>query len=159
MVRVNTERLYCPGCKCDLATEIEDESQRILHYQEVQIGYAVMSEKKIPGTVCSNGLMLNTNVYGLRTSKVLVYCYNVKVVGVTQTGTLFDFTEVGRTDAEKIERRGKCSDVITELNNLSLGLIDGYATYYDLQQIMYSIRKLDFVTGQITYNVVMSKIF
>uniref|UniRef100_A0A915ET34 Uncharacterized protein n=1 Tax=Ditylenchus dipsaci TaxID=166011 RepID=A0A915ET34_9BILA len=74
------ERMYCPGCKCDLGTEIEDESQRMLHYQEVQIGYAVMSEKKVPGTVCSNGLMLNTNVYGLRTSKVLVYCYNVKVV-------------------------------------------------------------------------------
>uniref|UniRef100_A0A915DCA2 Uncharacterized protein n=1 Tax=Ditylenchus dipsaci TaxID=166011 RepID=A0A915DCA2_9BILA len=120
--------MYCPGCKCDLGTEIEDESQRMLHYQEVQIGYAVMSEKKVPGTVCSNGLMLNTNVY------------------------------VGRTDAEKIERRGKCPDVITELKNLSLGLIDGYATYYDLQQIMYSIRKLDFVTGQITYKVEMSKL-
>uniref|UniRef100_A0A915ETD5 SH3 domain-containing protein n=1 Tax=Ditylenchus dipsaci TaxID=166011 RepID=A0A915ETD5_9BILA len=64
----------------------------------------VLSKKKVPGTVCSNGLMLNTNVYGLRTSKALVYCYNVKVVGVTQTGTLFNFTEVGCTDAEKIER-------------------------------------------------------
>uniref|UniRef100_A0A915EC92 Uncharacterized protein n=1 Tax=Ditylenchus dipsaci TaxID=166011 RepID=A0A915EC92_9BILA len=70
-----------------------------------------------PGTVCSNGLMLNTNVYGLRTSKFLVYCYNVKVVGVTQTGTLFDFTEVAFF-AEKIERRGNCLDVITELKNL-----------------------------------------
>uniref|UniRef100_A0A915DKQ5 Uncharacterized protein n=1 Tax=Ditylenchus dipsaci TaxID=166011 RepID=A0A915DKQ5_9BILA len=88
----------------DLATEIEDESQRMLHYQEVQFGYAVMSEKKVPGTVCSNGLMLNTNVYGLRTSKVLVYCYNVKVIGVTQTGTLFDFTEVGHTDFFVLKR-------------------------------------------------------
>uniref|UniRef100_A0A915CL61 Cuticlin N-terminal domain-containing protein n=1 Tax=Ditylenchus dipsaci TaxID=166011 RepID=A0A915CL61_9BILA len=78
--RCRREEVF-PGCKCDLATEVEDESQ-------------LKSEKKFPGTVCSNGLMLNTNFYGLRTSKVLVYSYNVKVIGVTQTGTLFDFTEV-----------------------------------------------------------------
>uniref|UniRef100_A0A915EKU9 PAZ domain-containing protein n=1 Tax=Ditylenchus dipsaci TaxID=166011 RepID=A0A915EKU9_9BILA len=49
----------------------------------------------------------------------------------------------------------KCRDVVVWFNNQYPGLLDKQATYYDLQRILYSVRKLEFVTREVTYNVAM----
>ncbi|TKR77840.1 hypothetical protein L596_018742 [Steinernema carpocapsae] len=123
-------------------------SSEVRYYQELtQAGQQLhLEEKKPPGTLCREELIVHTNVYGVGLPDVQVYRYDVDACGfLERNDRRVEFAKRAVDDVADTTRRNKCRAVVQLVCQNYANIFGNHREYfwYDSQSILFSKNMLD----------------
>ncbi|KAI6220879.1 Piwi domain protein [Aphelenchoides fujianensis] len=126
-----------------------NEVENLMHALNLNEGAVELPERKPAGTR-GQKIVIDTNIFEVRTNGTEVFRYDVTVTGKSRRGKDVDLTKRSESTAVIADRIDICREafrVVRQKHPTILG-DDQHSVYYDLQSILFTLQPLHFEPGR-----------